>query len=54
MKAVHAKLTLRIEHFNALVAELQAAMDAADVPFADQNRLLAKLAPMYPDMIPGS
>jgi hemoglobin len=31
---------------NALVENLQAAMREAGVPFAAQNRLLAKLAPM--------
>lgn len=32
--------------FNALVENLQWAMDKEGVPFAVQNRLLAKLAPM--------
>jgi hemoglobin len=31
---------------NALVENLQTAMREAGVPFAAQNRLLAKLAPM--------
>jgi hemoglobin len=36
--------------FNALVEDLQKAMDKNDVPFHAQNRLLAKLAPMYRDI----
>ena len=34
-------------HFNALVEDLQIAMDKRGIPFRAQNRLLAKLAPMY-------
>jgi len=37
--------------FNALVEDLQLAMEALDVPVAAQNRLLAKLAPMRADII---
>lgn len=38
-------------HFNALVEVLQSAMDAQGIPFAQQNRLLALLAPMHRDVI---
>ncbi|MEM9233066.1 MAG: group 1 truncated hemoglobin [Pseudomonadota bacterium] len=38
-------------HFNALVEDLQAAMDDADIPFRTQNRLLALLAPMKRDVV---
>jgi hemoglobin len=36
--------------FNALAEDLQFVMDAANVPFRAQNKLLAKLAPMLKDM----
>ncbi len=36
---------------NALVENLQQAMREAQVPFAAQNRLLAKLAPMSGNVI---
>jgi hemoglobin len=51
MKAVHADLGITRAHFNALVEDLQAAMDAAGIPFATQNRLLALLAPMHRDIV---
>lgn len=51
MKAVHADLGINRAHFNALVENLQAAMDAAGIPFATQNRLLALLAPLHRDIV---
>lgn len=51
MKASHQDLEIRRAHFNALVESLQGAMDARGVPFAVQNRLLAKLAPMHRDIV---
>ena len=51
MKAVHADLEIRKADFNALVEVLQLAMDARQIPFRDQNRLLALLAPMHRDII---
>jgi len=51
MKDVHADLGITRAHFNALVEDLQAAMDAAGIPFATQNRLLALLAPMHRDIV---
>ncbi len=47
MKNVHAPLHIDRAAFNALVENLQAAMDKNAVPFRAQNQLLAKLAPMY-------
>jgi hemoglobin len=47
----HKGLHLDIVQFNALVEGLQDAMDAADVPFRTQNRLLAILAPMKRDIV---
>jgi hemoglobin len=37
--------------FNALVEVLQASMDAQGVPFATQNQLLARLAPMHREIV---
>lgn len=51
MKAVHTGLNIRNVDFNALVEDLQIAMDRAKVPFFTQNRLLALLAPMQRDVV---
>lgn len=51
MKSAHADMQISKAHFNALVEVLQAAMDAQRIPFAQQNRLLALLAPMHRDII---
>lgn len=51
MRAAHADLNLAPRHFNALVEDLQDAMDAQGVPFRTQNRLLALLAPMHRDVV---
>jgi len=51
MKISHAHLALTKADFNALVEDLQFAMDDAKVPFSVQNRLLALLAPMHRDII---
>ena len=51
MKASHADLQVRRADFNALVEVLQQSMDARNIPFAAQNRLLALLAPMHRDII---
>lgn len=51
MEATHADLGLRRSDLNALVENLQAAMREQEVPFAAQNRLLAKLAPMSKDVV---
>ncbi len=51
MKTVHADMDIHKGHFNALVEVLQSAMDAQGIPFAQQNRLLALLAPMHRDVI---
>ena len=47
MKASHAGLEINRSNFNALVEDLQAAMDKRGIPFRAQNKLLAKLAPMH-------
>lgn len=46
MRSSHAELGVTKADMNALVENLQAAMREANVPFAAQNQLLAKLAPM--------
>ncbi len=51
MKAAHKDMGLQAADMGALVENLQAAMRAERIPFAAQNRLLAKLAPMKRDMI---
>ena len=51
MRKAHSGLRLTTAHFNALVENLQFAMDENDVPFRTQNRLLALLAPMMPDTV---
>ena len=51
MAEVHARMGVQMKDFNALVEDLQDAMQRRNIPFADQNRLLALLAPMYRDMV---
>ena len=46
MKTAHKDMGLQMSDFNALVENLQTAMDREGVPFRAQNKLLAKLAPM--------
>ncbi|MGJ8560517.1 MAG: group I truncated hemoglobin [Litorimonas sp.] len=50
MRRAHDGLGIRTMHFNRLVENLQQAMDAQDIPFRTQNRLLARLAPMHDDV----
>lgn len=51
MRDAHEELALTMAHFNALVEDLQEALDEQGVPFRTQNRLLAILAPMYRDVL---
>lgn len=51
MREAHAKLVINQGGFNALVEDLQRAMDMHDIPFRAQNRLLAVLAPMHREVI---
>ena len=51
MKAAHKDMGIQDADFNALVENLQWAMDKEGVPFRDQNRLLALLAPMHRDIV---
>ncbi len=45
LEKTHDKLGIKPEDFNALVEDLQKAMDKNHIPFAAQNKLLAALAP---------
>ena len=47
MTPIHKEMGVNREAFNALVENLQFAMDKNNVPFAMQNKLLAVLAPMH-------
>lgn len=51
MRATHKDMGLQTADLNALIENLQAAMRKEGVPFAAQNRLLAKLAPMKRDVV---
>ena len=51
MREVHQGLRVSEADFNALVEDLQRAMDAQGIPFARQNAFLALLAPMHRDII---
>jgi hemoglobin len=47
MLTTHAALGIDRANFNALVEDLQWAMNKQGIPFRAQNKLLAKLAPMH-------
>ena len=51
MKSAHKDMGLQQADMNRLVETLQRAMTAQKVPFAAQNRFLAKLAPMRRDVL---
>lgn len=51
MKTAHLSMGVTKADMNALVENLQSAMREEGVPFAAQNRLLAKLAPMSADVV---
>jgi hemoglobin len=51
MATIHQDLAITDAQFNALVEDLQDALDAAHVATADQNRLLARLAPMHRQIV---
>ena len=51
MAKAHKDLGLQDADLNALVENLQQAMDHEGVPFTAQNALLAKLAPMRRDVV---
>lgn len=51
VRRLHSAMDIDKSQFNAVVELLQQSLDAAGVPFAAQNRLLAVLAPMHRDII---
>jgi hemoglobin len=51
MAASHKDLGIQTKDMNALVEDLQKAMAAEHVSFFAQDRPLAKLAPMKPDVV---
>jgi hemoglobin len=51
MPDVHGGMNISHAEFNALVEDLIAAMNSLDVPQRTQNRLLARLAPMRPQIV---
>lgn len=51
MAAVHKDMGVTNRDMNALIENLQLAMDKEGVPFFAQNRLLAKLAPMQRSVV---
>jgi len=51
MAAAHKGLHLTNADFNAVVEDLQDAMDKSGLPFAVQNRFLARLAPMQHQVV---
>ncbi|MDE1959460.1 MAG: group 1 truncated hemoglobin [Xanthomonadaceae bacterium] len=50
MQQAHKGLDITEADFNALVVDLQKAMDKHGIPFTAQNQLMAKLAPMHRDV----
>ena len=51
MKEAHTNMKVRTADFNALAEDLQDALTAANVPTYQQNKLIAKLAPMHRDVV---
>jgi len=51
MRESHEGHVIGRAEFNALVEDLQIAMDRRGVPFRAQNKLLEKLAPMHREVI---
>lgn len=51
MAKAHASLHLHDMDFNALVEDLQNAMDDEGIPFGTQNEFLSLLAPMHRDVV---
>ena len=51
MAQVHAGMAITDAGFNALVEDLQIAMEDVNVPTAAQNRLLARLAAMHGEVM---
>jgi hemoglobin len=50
MRESHADMNITDTGFNALAENLILAMESNSVPTSAQNRLIARLVPMYPDI----
>ena len=51
MQVVHTGMNLTDDHFNALVQDLTAALDRANVPAREKGELLTALGGMKPDIV---
>jgi hemoglobin len=51
MAESHQKINSTNEQFNALAEDLYIAFDAVGVPYRLQNKVMALLAPMQPDIV---
>ena len=51
MASAHRGMDVDAAAFNALVQDLQTAMNKRGIPFRAQNKLLAKLAPMHRQIV---
>lgn len=51
MATAHSGMGIGKGDFNALVEDLQQAMEARSIPFSAQNQMLARLAPMHREII---
>lgn len=51
MRNTHAEVVITAAHFNALVEDLQDAMEARGIPYRHQRRLLAQLAPLQREIV---
>lgn len=51
IKTIHSGYNYTATEFNALVENLMQAMETLQIPTATQNKLLAKLAPSYQDVV---
>jgi len=51
MQTIHDGLNITMAQFNALAEDLQLALERNGVPTRVQNRLIAKLAPMYRQIV---
>lgn len=51
IKTIHSGYNYTSKEFNALVESLMQAMQTLEIPTATQNKLLAKLAPSYEDVV---
>ena len=51
MRATHIDHGITTSEFNAAIEVLQKAMEAENVPFRMQNKLLSRLAPMHREIV---